>query len=1075
MAVVFVFSLVLFHVFIVNSGHTKENSSISDISSFSVCNNQTLYHLFDGLCLYRRHAEYKESHLLTCLPIDSCLHRINLSLLWCRPLCTSVPYKPRTRRSLLSVFVAILLLSGDIKPNPGPAADCLVFGSLNIRSVTSKVALVHDIIHDHCLDILALQETWLPPDSHPAIKQDIAPPGFAVCHVHRPRVVGGPSKGGGLAVVYRDHLKVRTIDLQFQPTTFEQQSIVISSTTPPILLINIYQPHSPPAAAFYEELETLFSVSTSKSSARVVLCGDFNCPGSDEKSINVKLAEVFASCGLQQHVDQPTRGDHLLDVIATVDAHIIKSIHIVDCTAMSDHRLITTVLQLRSPPPPTLQFTYRRLKQLNIFEFETALRQSVLFSNPARTTESFASQLQSVVTELLDKFAPLRTTRKRAQKLSSKWLSTDAVAAKRERRRLERVWLHSRTESDRIAYRSACRRANALINNSRRDHIRREVDACTGSQQRWTVVKRLLHSDNISSKQLFDVIDVELCDKFSNFFITKIAQLRANISTRLSSLPICQLPPDPVHSGATLSTLSPVTSNEVFGILSSIRPKTSSRDFIPTSLLKACSSVFSELIATLANLSFQEGCFPLSFKSASITPLLKKPNLDPTVLSNFRPISNLNNISKIIERLFLSRFQPHILASHNFNPYQSAYRRNHSTETALLCTLDHIYNSSDTGMSTVLVSLDLSAAFDTIDHNILLNRLQSAFGLTGSTLKWITSYLSNRTQSVTLGKISSSPQICTSGVPQGSVLGPLLFSIYVSPISTLLSNLGVNHHQYADDTQLHIAISKSSASSDIQILESALSTVSSWFAHNWLSLNPDKSDAILFGTHQRNSTLAGVSSVNVAGSTIPLADHIKLLGVTFDKSLTFHNHVNLVSQSCYYHIKALRHLRNTLDTHTASLIGHALVSSRLDYANSVLYGSSMSTISKLQRIQNTLARIVLQADYQTHSASLLNQLHWLPVNSRIHFKLATITYKALSTSSPSYLSSLLQPYQPVRSLRSSDKQLLVNPGSHTKFGSRSFRCAAPSIWNNIPLHIRSAPSISAFKNHLKTYYFCHPA
>jgi hypothetical protein len=144
--------------------------------------------------------------------------------------------------------------------------------------------------------------------------------------------------------------------------------------------------------------------------------------------------------------------------------------------------------------------------------------------------------------------------------------------------------------------------------------------------------------------------------------------------------------------------------------------KSSGLDFVPTSLLKACPTVFAELITKLANLSFQEGCFPQAFKTAQVTPLIKKPNLDPGNLANFRPISNLNNISKILERLFLARLRPHVLGSANFNPFQSAYRSSHSTETALLCTLDHVCHSADHSRSTVLVSLDVSSAFDTIDH-----------------------------------------------------------------------------------------------------------------------------------------------------------------------------------------------------------------------------------------------------------------------------------------------------------------------------------------------------------------------
>ena len=208
--------------------------------------------------------------------------------------------------------------------------------------------------------------------------------------------------------------------------------------------------------------------------------------------------------------------------------------------------------------------------------------------------------------------------------------------------------------------------------------------------------------------------------------------------------------------------------------------KTSSVDFIPTSLIKLCPLVFSEIIATLANLSFSQGIFPAKFKEASVVPLLKKPSLDPDNPANYRLISNLNNISKMLERLFLSRFYPHVTSSPHFNHLQSAYRKFHSTESALLHTFDSIYRSADQNKPTFLVSLDLSAAFDTIDHSILLNRLSTSFGIQGSALAWLTSYLSDRSQTIRIGSAASGPSNCQSGVPQGSVLGPILFSLYIS-------------------------------------------------------------------------------------------------------------------------------------------------------------------------------------------------------------------------------------------------------------------------------------------------------
>jgi hypothetical protein len=270
----------------------------------------------------------------------------------------------------------------------------ITLGCLNARSVKSKAALIHDLIIDNNIDIFAIQETWLPPNTHPSIKCDIAPPGYTVVHVHRPSVASRPSRGGGIAIVLRDHYKTRPIDLHLRPTSFELQSLVVSSTTPPILLLNIYQPHSPPTSVFFDELSAILSNAIVESSARLIVCGDVNCPGVDGH-ISERLDDVLISHGLHQLVQQPTRGRNLLDIIAVSDPAIINDIRVVDSTAVSDHCLIVASLQSCRPPPPVIQFASRNLRRLNHAELETRLRDSALFMNPASTADGFAAQLVS--------------------------------------------------------------------------------------------------------------------------------------------------------------------------------------------------------------------------------------------------------------------------------------------------------------------------------------------------------------------------------------------------------------------------------------------------------------------------------------------------------------------------------------------------------------------------------------------------------------------------------------------------------------------------------------------------------
>ena len=234
--------------------------------------------------------------------------------------------------------------------------------------------------------------------------------------------------------------------------------------------------------------------------------------------------------------------------------------------------------------------------------------------------------------------------------------------------------------------------------------------------------------------------------------------------------------------------------------LDDLQPPT---EFEDTSVIKSCFDVFAHLVARLAKLFFTEGKFPSRYKTASVTPLLKKKELDPDVASNYRPISDLRTISKMLERLFMASrpMRPHIESCANFNRYLSAYRRGHSTETTLLRILDDVYHAAENHSRSLLLQLDLPAAFDALDKPTLLRRLDHTFGVRDTSHKWVDSYLNER-QYLRVGDRVSASVSCHYGVPQGSVLGPLLFTICTSPTVSVIAHFrNVHHAQYADDTQ----------------------------------------------------------------------------------------------------------------------------------------------------------------------------------------------------------------------------------------------------------------------------------
>ena len=262
--------------------------------------------------------------------------------------------------------------------------------------------------------------------------------------------------------------------------------------------------------------------------------------------------------------------------------------------------------------------------------------------------------------------------------------------------------------------------------------------------------------------------------------------------------------------------------------------------------------------------------------------------------------------------------------------------RNRSTETVLLS----VYNSIITAMSsqqvTAVCMLDLSSTFDTIDHSILLNRLSTWFGIEGCALNWFSSFLSNLNFRVKILDDLSSPVSSHYGVPQGSILGPILFSLYTTPLSQIISSNSVNHHLFADDTQLFTCFTPNNFSTAVSSITLTFEQISSWMSANFLALNATKTIFILFGTQQQLSKLDLPSLKLSDGTVIIPSTSVRNLGVILDSNLNFHEHITKLSQSCFFHIRDLRRIRPYLNRDTAATVGAALVHSKLDYCNSLL-------------------------------------------------------------------------------------------------------------------------------------------
>ncbi|KAK2183673.1 hypothetical protein NP493_300g00032 [Ridgeia piscesae] len=480
-----------------------------------------------------------------------------------------------------------------------------------------------------------------------------------------------------------------------------------------------------------------------------------------------------------------------------------------------------------------------------------------------------------------------------------------------------------------------------------------------------------------------------LATKFQRYFKDKTEVLCQNRSP---------LPADdtPTVVGAHFDVFEHASPSDVKQIVLASATKSCELDPLPTSIVKQHIDALSPLLARIINASLATTVFPAPMKHAVVVPILKKGGSDANAFTNYRPISNITFVAKTTERFVAQQVQHFMEENGIYGIYQSAYRSHHSAESALVRIHNDIAHSIDSRQSVLLVLLDLSAAFDTIDHTILLRRL-SGYGLSGDVLAWLTSYLCDRTYVVRVKSGVSESDIITTGVPQGTVLGPLLFNAYIAPLTTLLQKHNIRHHLYAYDTQLYITFPPIDHTQALARMEACVQDAKAWLCDNGLVKNNNKSQAIVIHSSSLR-TPTSLTRVNICGQLVDTSPVIRDMGFNVDANLTMTSQVANVCRSAYYHLSRIAKIRDSISTTVCKSLIHGLVTSRLDYGNAILYGISDRHMHRLEMVQRSAARIVRQirrGDRQSMT-KILRQLHWLPVRKRIDFKLIVLVHAGVS-------------------------------------------------------------------------------
>ena len=613
----------------------------------------------------------------------------------------------------------------------------LQFGLVNARSICNKPHTVQDLIVSSKIDMLAITETWIPNQDDESALLAACPTGYSACH--RARSHRLKKTGGGVAIVYRSTMRA-FVQQPILYTSFEYTDVVMSVNSLSFRVIVVYRSPEQSLPCFLTDFAHLLEVSLAFS-GKLLIVGDFNIHlEHTSDALTIRFLELIDSFGLVQLVKESTHiKDGILDlVLCRSGDSLVLSANVTDI--FSDHFVVQCTLRISKPLLPLKKITFRPLKKIDIASFASDLAQLPVITDPASTCEALLEQYNTGVSQVLDKHAPL-VSKSVVLRPVCPWFNDDIAEARRFCRRAERRWRLRKLTVDKEILLEVPDTLATKIRMAKTSYLRNKISEC-GNDRRalfFLLNQFLSRKQDIKlpqHKSLEETLNV-----LGSFFQAKILDIRSG----LDSTPVGDSEDIPItFVGEQLSSFRPVSATEITSMANYSPSKSCCLDPIPTFLLKQVIPVLASPISQIINLSLSSGHMPTVLKSAVITPLLKKTGLDPDCLSNYRSISNLPFIAKLIERTVATQTVTHLTDNDLFVPVQSAYRSGHSTETALVRVFNDLLLSVDRDNCSALVLLDLSAAFDTVDHQMLLDRLSNQFGVSDGALDWFKSYFSGR-------------------------------------------------------------------------------------------------------------------------------------------------------------------------------------------------------------------------------------------------------------------------------------------------------------------------------------------
>ncbi|MCW4336379.1 MAG: reverse transcriptase domain-containing protein [Candidatus Thiodiazotropha endolucinida] len=943
------------------------------------------------------------------------------------------------------------------------------FCNLNIRHLKPKIDDIKLLLNQtNSIDVFGICETFL----NTTIDNDsIHVDGYQIERKDRyENASTAPGKGGGILFYLANHIDyVRRNNLESPDIESIWLEIKLKNNRP-FLVCSFYRPPSANAEwydNFSKQIENSLSISD-----EVYIMGDINIDFRAGYLSKPKWKHIVEINDLQQVIDKPTRvtahSSTLIDHLYVSNPYFLSDIT-VPCIAISDHYPIcftrkTSKNTIKRKDHQTIQYRCFKTFSDDIFlkELSDALQTfNVTQNNPNENFDSWTNILFTI----LNKHAPLKTKRVKRNNQPG-WMNDDIKVAitQRDINHCNKNWNE---------YKYWRNQTTTLIRSAKKDFFNKAITENKDNAYLWRHIK------DLNGKTSASKLPAELVIDGTSF--CKPQDIVENLNIFFSSLSDTLNSSQPINgSEVNWKTLSEHIENKVpadvkFRIpimkLSDLKSyinsldasKATGLDGISPRIIKLSSDIICPTLLDIINVGFISGNFPDSLKTARINPIHKGgARCDP---ANYRPISILSVISKIIEKHVTKHLFGYLNKYQLLHKSQSGFRKHHSCNTALINLVDNWLKGIDNCETVGAIFFDLRKAFDVVDHNLLLKKLAS-YKFDPMSLNWVRSYLTNRSQCILENSLKSSFQSIKAGVPQGSVLGPVLFLLFVNDLPLFINEAHID--MYADDATVH------HANKCMDVVETTIQgggiDFSNWCLSNKMYINLSKTSVMTIGTRQN---LQNSNSINIYlnNELLHQTDTQRLLGIEIDKTLSWDVQIDSVCQSVARKITLMKQLSKYVNKESLKQYYLSYILPIFDYGCIIWSRCSVANTNRLLKLQKRAARIILRCDFLTPSENMFKELQWLSFPKRVQYHTIIMTHKALNGQTPAYISNMFTKTSDIhnRCLRSTDNDDLRVPFFRTRYYENSFSVNGAKLWNSLPPNIRQITNVNSFKKAVRSY------